>query len=99
MRILLARMMHQKCRQGFYPSSSVQRFDVPESKVSWDIEYSEYKPVEYTAPDLKGKPWADPEIGEDSFTPNWNSLDGKKLHLSFHAEALKKLTASKAIVK
>ncbi|XP_076677024.1 ADP-ribose pyrophosphatase, mitochondrial [Andrena cerasifolii] len=83
MRILLARMMHQKCRQGLYPSSSVQRFEVPENKVSWDIEYSEYKPVKYTAPDLKGKPWADPEIGEDSFKPNWNTVDENVNRKSF----------------
>lgn len=83
MRILLARMMHHKCRQGVYPSSSVQRFEVPENKVSWDTEYSEYEPVKYTAPDLKGKPWADPEISEDSFKPNWNSVDENVNRKSF----------------
>ena len=83
MRILLARMMHQKCRQGFYPSSSVQRFEVPENKVPWDIEYSEYKPVKYTASNLNGQPWADPEIGEDSFKPNWNSVDENVNRKSF----------------
>ncbi|KOC67331.1 ADP-ribose pyrophosphatase, mitochondrial [Habropoda laboriosa] len=76
-------MIHYKCRQGFYPSSNVNRFDVPENKVSWNIEYAEYKPVEYTAPVLKGKPWADPEISEVSFKPNWNSIDGKVNRKSF----------------
>ncbi|KAF3420041.1 hypothetical protein E2986_05131 [Frieseomelitta varia] len=68
-------MIHYKCRQGFYPSSNVKRFEVPENKVAWYIEYSEYKPIEYTAPNIKRKPWADPEIGEISFKPNWNTID------------------------
>ncbi|KAG7206481.1 hypothetical protein KM043_003826 [Ampulex compressa] len=69
-------MIHHKCRQGVYPGSRVERFEVPEGKVSWKVEYPEYKPVEYTSGALRGKPWADPEIGEESFEPRWNALDG-----------------------
>lgn len=76
MRTAYARMIHQKCRQGVYPSSNVKRFEVPEIKVPWTVEYPEYEPVKYTAPALKGKSWADPEISDDSFKPNWNTLDG-----------------------
>lgn len=75
MQVVLIRMLHYKCRQGFYPSSNIKRFDVPDNKVLWNVEYLEYKPVKYTASVLKGKPWADPEITETSFKPKWNSLD------------------------
>ncbi|XP_043788550.1 ADP-ribose pyrophosphatase, mitochondrial isoform X1 [Apis laboriosa] len=71
------RMIHYECRQGLYPSSNIKRFEVPENKVAWNVEFPEYKPVEYTAALVKGKPWADPEIGEISFKPKWNSIDGK----------------------
>lgn len=76
MSIRCVRMLHQKCRQGFYPSSNVKRFAVPEEKVPWAIEYPEYKPVEYNAAALLGKPWADPDIHVSSFKPKWNALDG-----------------------
>lgn len=76
MSIRCVRMLHQKCRQGFYPSSNVKRFAVPEEKVSWAVEYPEYKPVEYNAAALLDKPWADPDIHVSSFKPKWNALDG-----------------------
>lgn len=83
MRFTVIKMLHQKCRQGFYSSSNIKRFEVPEDKVSWDIKYPEYKPVKYTSEVLVGKPWADPDIGEASFKPKWNSTDGKKFTLVF----------------
>lgn len=86
MRMIFIRMIHYKCRQGFYPSSNVKRFEVPENKVAWYIECSEYKPIEYTAPNIKGKPWADPDIGEISFKPNWNTIDGNVNRKSFTSD-------------
>jgi len=76
-------MVHQKCRQGLYPSSNVLRFAVPEEKVPWTIDYPDYKPVAYTATVLKDKPWADPEINELTFKPRWNSIDDKVNRKSF----------------
>ena len=40
---------HTKCR-GRYYAGGVQRFPVPDDKVSWSIDWQEYKPVHYTAP-------------------------------------------------
>ncbi|KYM94301.1 PREDICTED: ADP-ribose pyrophosphatase, mitochondrial [Cyphomyrmex costatus] len=74
---------HQKCRQDFYPSGNVKRFAVPDEKISWTVEYPEYKPVSYTATALKGKPWADPEINESTFKPKWNAVDDKVNRKSF----------------
>ncbi|EZA58090.1 ADP-ribose pyrophosphatase, mitochondrial [Ooceraea biroi] len=76
-------MLHQKCRQGIYPSSNAKRFEVPDEKVSWTVEYPEYKPVACTAAVLQGKPWADPEINESTFEPKWNEIDGKVNRKSF----------------
>ncbi|KAK2583048.1 hypothetical protein KPH14_009086 [Odynerus spinipes] len=76
-------MIHKKCRQGFYPHTNIKRFEVPENKVSWNVEYPEYKPNKYTAPSIKDKPWADPEIENTSFIPKWNAIDGKVNRKSF----------------
>jgi len=73
------KMLHQKCRQGLYPFSNINRFPVPEEKVPWTVEYSEYKPVVYTAAVVQDKPWADPEINEPIFKPKWNAMDGNYL--------------------
>ncbi|KAI4891695.1 hypothetical protein NFI96_033338 [Prochilodus magdalenae] len=67
--------MHIKARCPEYPGSNINRFPVPDDKVSWATEWPEYSPVNYTAPSVLKKPvWADPEIG--SFSPQFNSLDG-----------------------
>lgn len=55
---------HFKCRGGKYPRSNIERFPVPDDKVSWSTVFNEYKPVNYTASHIFGKPWADPEIGK-----------------------------------
>lgn len=68
-------MVHKKCRNSIYPSSNVQRFPVPDDKVSWDVNFPQYSPVTYTSKVLQGKPWADPDIGDSSLTPKWNELD------------------------
>lgn len=81
---IILKMIHHKCRQGTYPFSNIKRFQVPDDKVPWKIEYSEYKPLEYTASTLIGKPWADPEIDNISFKPKWNSIDGKRLNLKYN---------------
>ena len=83
MRCRVTKMIHQNCIRGLYPSSNVQRFDVPENKVPWSVEFPEYEPNEFNSPALKGKPWADPEIDDPSFEPKWNSIDGKieKVHV------------------
>ncbi|XP_028168488.1 ADP-ribose pyrophosphatase, mitochondrial isoform X1 [Ostrinia furnacalis] len=66
---------HINSRSRIYPRSSVERFSVPDDKVSWSTEFEAYRPVNYTSPDIHGKPWADPEIGPN-FKPLWNKLDG-----------------------
>ena len=47
-----------KCR-GKY-AGGIERFPVPNNKVSWSIEWTEYNPVDYTAPVVDKMPvWAD----------------------------------------
>ena len=55
---------HVKCRHpNSYPGEKVERFQVPENMVSWTIEFPDYKPIEFTAKKVLGKPvWADPDI-------------------------------------
>ncbi|XP_001603303.2 ADP-ribose pyrophosphatase, mitochondrial isoform X1 [Nasonia vitripennis] len=85
MRRGICNMIHKKCRNSVYPLSNVQRFSVPDDKVSWDVSFPQYSPVIYTSKVLQGKPWADPDIGDSSFTPKWNVLDdgGKINRISY----------------
>ena len=39
----------------------ISRAFVPEDKTSWDVNWSEYKPISFSL-DFKSKPWADPDI-------------------------------------
>ena len=48
------RDLHTKCR-GKY-TGGVERFPVPDDKVSWSIDWAEYKPVDYTATRVRVDP-------------------------------------------
>ena len=53
---------HVKCRNKDY-QGKVARTPVPDEKVSWSVEWPDYKPVDYTAPSVaKGPVWADPDF-------------------------------------
>lgn len=47
-----------KCRNAEY-RGGVARFPVPDEKVPWEVEWPEYKPVEYTADSVLKASWAD----------------------------------------
>lgn len=81
--ILTMTYNHMKCRGGLYPRSNIERFPVPDEKVSWSVEFPEYKPLQYTAASINGKPWADPDITHPGFKPNWNNLDGNVSRISY----------------
>jgi len=77
---------HVKARTGKYPGSEVARYEVPDDKVHWSIEYSDYKPVEYTIEKIKDdKPvWADPAHEVDSYDEiKFNDIDGITDRTSF----------------
>jgi hypothetical protein len=38
------------------------RVQIPQEKISWEVEWKDYKPNQARA-DFFNKPWADPEIG------------------------------------
>lgn len=51
-----------KCRNAKY-QGKVDRFPVPDEKLSWSVEWPDYKPVDYTAEAvLRGPVWADPDV-------------------------------------
>uniref|UniRef100_A0A4W3H5R4 Transient receptor potential cation channel, subfamily M, member 2 n=1 Tax=Callorhinchus milii TaxID=7868 RepID=A0A4W3H5R4_CALMI len=39
---------HVDARSFFYPDSNIERFPVPDEKVPWEVEFSEYNPPNYT---------------------------------------------------
>ena len=50
------------CRLFEY-QGGIKRFPVPEDKVSWQVEWKDYQPVDYTAPVVLKMPvWADPDF-------------------------------------
>ncbi|KAM9305986.1 ADP-ribose pyrophosphatase, mitochondrial [Gastrophryne carolinensis] len=75
---------HVKALTSPYPGSKVERWPVPPEKVSWALDWPEYRPVEYTAPPVLTRPaWADPPHSEEGFSPQYNSLDGGVQRRSF----------------
>ncbi|KAH7726985.1 Protein NDX-6 [Aphelenchoides avenae] len=70
-----SKFVHKRCRDitKAYLRSSVHRTQVPDDKVRWEVPWPDYKPPDYTAETLKGKPWADQE--EDLSRYKWNALD------------------------
>lgn len=82
----LFKMIHNKCRNGFYPHTDIQRFKIEDNKISWNIEYPEYKPVKHTSPNILNKPWADPILEDSCFKPKWNALDGSIDRRSYMGE-------------
>jgi len=76
---------HTKCRfpnEYMYKnedgeSKRVARQEVPAGYISWDIDFPEYDPITFTAPHITGKPWADPDLTNPGFQPQWNQMDGQ----------------------
>lgn len=60
--------IHYKCRGGHYPFTSLARLVIPDELVPWTIPFRAYNPPEYTSPSLKGKPYADRELGNIIFS-------------------------------
>ena len=50
---------HTNCRSTFY-NTEIQRFLVPDDKVSWETNFPDYQPVEFTTEKVKKNPKADP---------------------------------------
>lgn len=75
---------HYKCRVPVYPRTqdTIIREEVPDDKVSWDIDWEQYNPPYFTSKHILNQPLSDPEI-DAGFEPNWNSVDGKIDRSSF----------------
>ena len=81
--------VHTKAREKHYNADDggVDRFVVPDEKVSWDVSFPSYKPPNYTVNNIiQNKPvWADPDISDkEGFGAiKFNQLDGKVNRVSF----------------
>jgi len=88
--LLQSRDMHEKARCAIYPlkgqSDPVKRFAVPDDKVEWNKEWTDYAPLEFTAPFVLTAVWADPPLDKKDFSPSWNSLDEKVNRKSHEGE-------------
>ncbi|KAI6656860.1 Translation factor GUF1, mitochondrial [Oopsacas minuta] len=84
---------HIKARCLVYPGRAADdptRTSVPDDKVSWKVEWSDYKPIQYTAPPvLKGPVWADPDLMAPDNTAKintFNQIDGKTETIELNLE-------------
>ncbi|XP_078660979.1 transient receptor potential cation channel subfamily M member-like 2 isoform X2 [Branchiostoma floridae x Branchiostoma belcheri] len=74
--------IHQKARTCPYPMCEVNRCQVPDDKVPWEVPFNSYHPVNYTADCvLAGPPWADVDLMSMSLEERpflmYNQLDTK----------------------
>ena len=80
---------HTKSRERHYSADDggVDRFVVPDEKVSWDVPFDSYNPPNYTVTNIiQSKPvWADPDITDKQAFGAiiFNQLDGKVNRVSF----------------
>ncbi|CAL1536039.1 unnamed protein product, partial [Lymnaea stagnalis] len=60
---LESRESHYKSRISPYPGTHIMRFNVPDDKVHWEIDYPDYNPPIYTSLEiLKKPPYADDDL-------------------------------------
>jgi len=77
--------IHVKCRYPYeyvYKDKEgkvrkIVRQEVPAGAISWNVLYDLYDPITFNAQHLANAPYADPDIYNDTFKPNFNQLDGK----------------------
>ncbi len=60
----------------------VKKIQVPEDKKGWEVPWPDYDPIDYTSPDIPGKPFTDLSISDPCFKPRWNAVDGPVIRLS-----------------
>ncbi|CAF1295785.1 unnamed protein product [Adineta ricciae] len=72
--------IHTKCRSLTYDSEA-QRSQVSDDKVPWDVDYPDYKPVEYTTSKILRNPKADSP--DPSKITKYNQIDNKIDRRSF----------------
>jgi len=79
--------LHKQCRNFLVPylhTQDIYRKQVPDDKVKWGVEWDEYRPKDYTSPQLKGKPYAD---GQNPRQCKFHTLDkGRVNRVSYTAE-------------
>ncbi|CAF1528293.1 unnamed protein product [Adineta steineri] len=86
LRSIVTTSIHTRARQSPYVGTKdVQRTAVPDSKVSWKVNWPGYKATEYTASKvLKNPPWADDPDAKK--IKGFNEFDGKIDRRSFMGE-------------
>ena len=66
----------------------VVRTEVPSDLVDWQAPFDTYDTITFSAPHLKTASWADPDIDDENFHPQWNQLDGNINRMSHEGSYL-----------
>lgn len=53
------RLSHINSRSKLY-DNQIERFPVPDDKIAWEMNFPEYKPIEFTTEKIKNNKKADP---------------------------------------
>ena len=67
--------MNSTTESKYLSYSRVVRTEVPSDLVSWEAPFDTYDTITFSAPHLKTASWADPDIDDENFHPQWNQLD------------------------
>ena len=68
--------MNSTTESKYLSYSRVVRTEVPTDLVDWEAPFDTYDTITFSAPHLKTASWADPDIDDENFHPQWNQLDG-----------------------
>ena len=81
--------IHVKCRdpnEYIYKDQDkvkkIKRHFVPAGQISWDVPFDHYDPMTFDAPHLATAPYADPDIADTYFHPNFNQIGKIKIKLN-----------------
>lgn len=81
--------LHVKSRSQIYPNTSIYRLEVPDNKVLWEEEWSDYSPVKFTHSSVLNEEKADVNLADMSAEDKqktqikFNEIDGDINRISF----------------
>ena len=80
--------MNSTTESKYFSYFRVVRTEVPSDLVYWEAPFDTYDTITFSAPHLKTASWADPDIDDENFHPQWNQLDGNINRMSHEGSYL-----------
>ncbi|KAI3380070.1 hypothetical protein SNEBB_006965 [Seison nebaliae] len=79
-RKIIPKPLHEKARSSPYTRTKLERFEVEDKYVPWEVLFPKYEPIEFTSPKFVGpkrRPYADPDFPNEQVNhpARWNEID------------------------